>query len=294
MLNVVGSLALALSLVAIARPAAAEAPEFASGLQSPEQRSLRYSAYALPKGMWAFDLGVLGVTGEELYGSLGIKYGFGAGLQLELNLAHYAVGLFNIGARWNFLEIPHFALAATVDFTYGHGAWIWIVAPLVRDVLQETDLIAVPIGVTASSALLSWLELDLGLSYRYATVWGSLGDGPSLYADAQLGAQQFIVHPGVRLFASDATAFEFSVDLPVYTWVPYEGTLTAELRDRGYERSGSGGATLALSETWKLEAAVRSRLTPWFFCTLRLHYGKSNKYLYSTTVTPSMSFEFRL
>jgi hypothetical protein len=289
-----GWLALVLSVVSVTCPAAAQTAAPPAGLRSPEQRSVRYSAYALPDGMWSFDLSALGVTGDELYGSLGIQRGFGAGFNLELNLAHYAVGLFDVGAHWSFLETTHFALAASLSFTYGHGAWIWIAGPVARDLLQDTDLITIPAAITASGSVLPWLQLDLSLNLRYGTMFGSLGDGPTLYANAEIGARQVSFRPGARVFVSDATALELAFDVPVYTWVPWEGDITAEFANRGYKKSGSGGATLSTSETWKFEGGVRSRLTPWLFCTLRLHYGRANRLLYSTTINPSLSFEFRL
>jgi hypothetical protein len=291
--NVMGSLALVLSLVSLARPAAAETGS-PGVLRSPEQRSTRYSAYGLPKGMWSFDVSALGVTGDELYGGLGIRRGFGAGFNLELNLAHYAVGLFGIGAQWSFLETRHIALSASLGFTYGHGAWMWIAGPVAKDLLQDADLITVPAAITASSPILSWLQLDLSLNLRYGTVWGTLGDGDTLFANAEIGAHQVSFRPGARVAASDATALELAFDVPVYTWVPWEGDITAEFARRGYEKSGSGGATVPTSQTWKFEAGVRSRLTPWLFCTLRLHYGRANRLLYSTTINPSLSLEFRL
>ncbi|HKP57408.1 MAG TPA: hypothetical protein VJV78_11840 [Polyangiales bacterium] len=290
-IRVMGCFALVLSVVSAARPAAAEEP---NDIRSPEQRSVRHSAYALPKDMWSFDASIFGVTGEDVYGSLGVKRGFGAGLELELNVAHFAVGLFNVGAHWSFLDTKYIAVSATVGFTYGHGAWIWIVGPLAKDLLQDTDLITVPFEVSASSMVLDWLQLDLSVVARYATIWGTLGDGGSFYANAEIGANQIGIRPGVRAFLSDATALELFVDLPFYTSMPYEGELSLELRNKGWERSGSDRATVPLGDTWKFEAGLRSRFTPWMFGTVRLHYGRTNKLLYLTTVNPSVSVEFRM
>ena len=288
---VMGWLALALSLISTTRPAAAEE---LTGLRSPEQRSVRHSAYALPTGMWSFEPAVLGVTGEDVYGSLGIRHGFGAGFELEVNLAHYAAGLFNIGGHWSFLDTKHIALSAAVGFTFGHGAWIWPVDPVLRDVLEDTDLFTIPFELTATAPVLDWLQLDLSVGARYGTIWGTLGDGDNFYADAEIGANQLMIRPGARAFVSDATAIELFFDLPLYTSVPWEGDLTAELRNKGYEKSGSGRATVPLSETWKFEVGVRSSFTPWMFGTVRLHYGRTNKLLYLTTVNPSISLEFRI
>ena len=290
-IKVMGGLALVLAVVCAARPAAAEVP---NDIRSPEQRSLRHSAYALPENMWSFDASVFGVTGEDVYGSLGVKYGFGAGFELDMNVAHVAVGLFNVGGHWNFLDTKHIALSAAVGFTYGHGAWIWIVGPLAKRLLQDTDLITVPFELTATSLVLPWLQLDLSVGARYATIWGTLGDGGSFYANAEIGANQLWIRPGVRAYVSDATALELFVDLPVYTSVPYEGELTLELRNRGWERSGSDRATVPLGDTWKFEAGLRSRFTPWMFGAVRLNYGRTNKLLYLTTVNPSVSLEFRM
>src|SRR6185369_17589592 len=98
----------------------------------------------------SFDLSALGVTGDELNGGLGVRRGFGAGFNLELNLAHYAVGLFGIAAQWSFLETKYLALAASVGFTYGHGDWMWIAGPVAKDLLEDADLISVPAAITAS------------------------------------------------------------------------------------------------------------------------------------------------
>ena len=171
---------------------------------------------------------------------------------------------------------------------------MWLAGPVARDLMEDADLITVPAAITASSPVFSWLQLDLSLNLRYGTLWGTLGDGDTVFANAEIAAHQVAFRPGARLFVSDATAVELAFDVPVYTWVPWEGDITAEFARRGYEKSGSGGATVPTSQTWKLEAGVRSRLAPWLFCTLRLHYGRANRLLYSTTINPSLSLEFRM
>ena len=47
----------------------------ASTLQAPEQRSTRYSAYALPDRIWSFEVGALGSSIDDIYGILGIARG---------------------------------------------------------------------------------------------------------------------------------------------------------------------------------------------------------------------------
>jgi hypothetical protein len=288
------SLLLALALPALlTRSVAAQSAAGEVDLRSPAQRSTRYSAYSLPKGMWSVEVGALGM-GDELYGLFGGNYGLGEGFQIGLNLVHYATGLFNINARWNFLDREHLGLGVAVGFDYGHGAWVWVLDPLAQELVQDTDLFAVPISLTASVPLLPWLQFDLPVEYQYAAIFGTLGEGRSFYAEAQIGARQVRFRPGARFFLSKATAFEFGAILPAYTRVPFEGEITAELANQGYERSGSGEASVRFSETWNIEVGLRSSIRPWLFCAIRLDYGPRADVLYGALVYPSFSLEFRL
>jgi hypothetical protein len=232
--------------------------------------------------------------GDELYGLFGGNFGLGKGFQIGLNLVHYATGLFNINARWNFLDLEHVGLGVAVGFDYGHGAWVWVLDSIAQELVQDTDLIAIPISLTASVPLLRWLQVDLPVEYQHAVVFGTLGEGSSFYAEAQIGARQVRFRPGARFFISQDTAFEFGAILPAYTRVPFEGDITGELANQGYERSGSGEASVRFSETWNVEVGLRSSIRPWLFCAIRLDYGPRADILYGALVYPSFSLEFRL
>jgi hypothetical protein len=308
MTRAIAALLLALSLVVLnesaarAEPAATPTPSTSepnaasfAGLQSPEQRSDRFSAYSLPKHMVSIEAGALGVSGQELYGRIGVAYGFGHGLQLDANLLHWSVGLFDLNLRWNFLDTPHFALAATVGGVYGHGAWMWILTPAAEKLVADSDFVAFPIGVTASAPLTRWLQLDLPIEYQYSTYFGSIGKSDStFYTKAQIGVRQFMVRPTVRVFVSDATALELGVKLPLFTQVPVERDSTLSIGNQTQSSSNSRYADVKFKDTWSLEGGVRSRLQPWLFATVRLHYGRVAKALYGAPLYPSFGLEFRL
>jgi hypothetical protein len=302
------ALLLGLSLVVLnesmvrAQPAAAPTPPVSEpnaasfeGLQSPEQRSDRNSAYSLPKNMWSIEGGALGVSGQELYGRIGVGYGFGHGIQLDANLLHWSVGLFDLNLRWNFLDTRHFALNASVGGVYGHGAWMWFLGPVAEKVVADSDFVAFPIGVTASAPLTRWLQLDLPIEYQYSTYFGSIGTSQtSFYSKAQLGVRQFTLRPTVRVFVSDATAFELGVKLPLFTQVPVESDSMLAIGNQMKTSSKSGYADVKFKDSWNLEVGVRSRLQPWLFATVRLHYGRVARALYGAPLYPSFSLEFRL
>jgi len=278
---------------AAAEPAPKAAEAAPGHLSSPAQVSTRGSAYSLPARTWAFDVGALGISSADAYARLGIGYGFGAGFQIDLNLLHWAVGLFNVNARWQFLDTRYVDMSAGVGFIYGHGDWFWIATA--ERLASAIDIMALPFALNTSAQPLRWLQLDLGLQYGHAEVWGEVGEKDSLYAEAELGVRQFLIRPGVHFYVTNATSIDFMATLPLYTAAPTEGNVETELpgvifggtRTAGYRK-------LPFEDTWKLEFGVRSRLTTGLYGTMRLHYGQIASRLYGAKVYPSFEVEWRL
>jgi hypothetical protein len=252
-------------------------PEAAGTLQSPADASQRNSAYSLPSGRWAFDVGVLGVGSDDLFAKLGVAYGIGAGVQAELNAAHVGIGIINVTARWQFVDTRYFDLGASAGAWYGRGEWLWILQGPTKELVSHVSMLRVPLSLTASTQPTSLLEFDLGVEYGYANLFGSLSGEESFFVDAQLAVQHFNLRPGMRVFVSDATALEMLANLPPYTAIPRDG------EDR----------TIPFSETWSLEAGIRSRFAEGLFGTLRMHYGKIAEILYDARLYPSFEVEAR-
>lgn len=258
------------------------------GLQSPEERDTSHTAYSLPKGMWAFDVGAFGVGAGDAYAKLGAAYGLGSGFELDVNLAHWSVGLVNFAGRFHFVDTRYFDLGAAVGVWYGHGEWFWIITGPSKEIISKIDVIHVPIQLTASMPLETWLQFDLELAYKHGEVFGTLSEEDSLFLDAQLGVRQFSVRPGVRLFLSDTTELDVSSNLPPYSAVPTERAgRRSDGRIENYR-------TVRFSETWSLEAGFRSRFAPGLFGSVRLHYGEVARGLYGAVVNPSFNVEYRL
>jgi hypothetical protein len=187
------------------------------------------------------------------------------------------VGLINIAANWHFIDTRYFDLGASVEFMYGHGKWFWIAQGVSKEIVSKIDMIHVPIELTASSQINRWVEVDLHMQYTYADLWGTSETEGSDFTNSELGVRQFFVQPGVRLFVSDNTAFEYFVKLPAYSAIPREGD----------------DIKLKFSDTWAMEWALRSRLARGLFWSMRLHYGSVVNLLYGAHLYPSFGLEFR-
>jgi hypothetical protein len=258
-------------------PPAPESAGTADNLQSPDQVNTRYSAYSLPAREWSIEVGALGVGGGDIYALLGVAYGIGAGVQVNFNLAHIGVGLFNASAGYHFLDTRYFDLGAELGAWYGHGKWFWIADPVEKKIISNLDVVNLPVELTASSMPTHWLEFDLSAHYSYAKIFRSSENERSFFTDSELGMPQFFLRPGVRFFILDRTAFEFFAKLPLYSAL---GT-------------GSGTTSVPFKETWSMEGGLRSRLARGVFGNIRLHYGSIADLLYGARIYPAFEVEVR-
>jgi hypothetical protein len=249
----------------------------AGDLQSPEQVSTRYSAYMLPTNQWAITTGALGVGDGDVFALLSVGYGLGARVQLNINLAHAGVGLLNVSAGYQFIDTRYFDLGIRSGVWYGHGDWFWIATPASKKLLSKIDLVKVPIELTASSMPTRWLELDLGVQYNWAKVFGASSDDESLFTKSQVGLVQFFLRPGARFFISNNTALELFVKLPLYTAVPLENQ----------------SPTVPFKDTWWFEGGLRSRLAPGLYGNVRLNYAAISDVLYGARLYPAFEVEIR-
>ena len=265
-----------------AEPAAAPtaAPSSPPHLGSPEEASTRNSAYSLPPSTWGIEVGALGIGGGDSLAKLGVAYGFGAGVELGLNLAHASFGIFNLTGRWHFVDTRHFDLGLRVSGTYGHGEWFWVLGDVARKLVSNLDVIAIPVELTASAPVARFLQLDLGVGYRYAELFGTLGneDNRFFYVESAIGLRQFGFRPGTRLFFWDNTALEIHALLPAYSAIPLE--------DREVK--------VPFSDAWSLEFGLRSRFVPGVFGNIRLQYGAVPRVVYGAALYPAFELEFRL
>jgi len=284
------SLSLSLSLWSLySSPAAAESASRAlttavpavapADLQIPEQADTRYSAYTLPQGVWGFDVGALGIGGGDAFAKLGVSYGFGAGIEAGLNLAHIGVGLLNASGAWHFIDTRYFDLGFRAGVWYGRGEWFWTAQGLVERVVSKVDVLNVPLALTASVPITSWAQLDLGVQYTFSQLYGSGASTRenSPFTDAELATRQFFFRPVARVFLSDNTALQLAAKLPVHSVLALENS----------------APELSFSDTWSIEGGLRSRFASNFFGNIRLHYGQVSNALYGARLYPSFELELR-
>lgn len=270
---------------------AQSAPPPPPRITDPESRSTRSTAYALPRGTVSVSTSLLGVTTNELYGSLGVAFGLGAGVQLGANLAHLGAGLFNLGAKWQFLDQKLLSLSVAFSPAYAHGDWIWVAAA--ENLVAGFDVWAFPVELSASSRPNDWLELDLTAAYTDIEIVGDI-DSDSLVLDAQLAQRQFHLRPRVWVHLLERSSLFAEATLPLFTSIPVAGEATVVVGDGVVVGGTSGGRrVLDLGETYVLSLGARSMINRHFYVDIQANFGPRIDRIYGTFLAPRVSFEAR-
>lgn len=270
-------------------PASTSARDF----DDPAQRTRRGTAYALDKGQWSTEAELLGVTTDDLFGRIGLGYGFGKGVQLDTNVAHIAVGLLNVELKWNFLDFPHFGMSASVGVIWGHGAWIWILDGLEQRIIRNTEIVVLPMSLWASSHLLDWLQVDFGIRYTHSQVFGDF-ESDSTLADGEIGIRQLSVLPSVRFYIVQTLELFVGARLPLYSAIPGAGEANTSLGEGVYAGARTGTIDKPpFSQQFQLQFGARSAMAKTTFVTASIHYGKTVQSLYGSAFYPAFGVEYR-
>ena len=270
-----------------------QTPASACDFDDPKQRTLRGTAYALDKRQWSTEAELLGVSTDDLFGRIGLGYGFGKGVQLDTNVAHIAVGLLNLDLKWNFLDLPHFGMSASVGVIWGHGEWIWILSGLEQRIVANTEIVVLPLSLWASSHLLEWLQVDLGVRYTHSQVFGDF-ESDSTLVDGEIGVRQLSMHPSVRFYILEALELFVGARLPLYSAIPGAGEANTSLGEGVYGGARTGTLDkLPFSQQFQLQLGARSAMAETTFVTARIHYGKTVQSLYGSAFYPAFGVEHR-
>lgn len=284
--------ALAQEPAASASPEPASPPEAEPDIQSLRARPRQGTAYALQGRQLAVTGDAMGTNGNDIFGSLGVQYGFGHGFELGSNLLHMTVGLINLSLKWNYLEIGSWAFSAEFAPTWGHGDWIWI-AEDKYGIVGDTNIFILPFVATTSWQATNWFGADLGLSFVDSEILGD-ANGESLIFNANLALRRFSVNPQVRFnFHKRMTAY-VSAQLPV--WASLPGSVEAEVElEPGVVVGGqtSGSRTVPFDELYQVTVGARSMVGDEVFLSFALSYSAVAKTLYGSSISPRWGFEMR-
>ncbi|MCH2108067.1 MAG: hypothetical protein MK135_01970 [Polyangiaceae bacterium] len=243
------------------------------------------------KKQWAFDVELWGTSASDIYGGFGIHYGLGKGFEVGVNLLHLGAGVFNLSTKWNFLDLPQFALGLRFSPMFAHGDWVWIARS--STLVSGLNIWLFPVSLQLSAPILPWLQFDLSTDYVDSLVLGDV-DEDSLLLDGTIALRQLAFQPVIRWHLLQRTSFYFQAKLPVITRIPGAISTEAPLVE-GVLLGGeaAGRSSIPLKDTYVLTCGARSMIREDIFLDFSVNVGALAKKIYGNPISPRLQLEMR-
>jgi len=229
----------------------------------PAQRAVRGTAWTLEKGTVAPSVAVGGIDADQLLVDAGLAWVPAKHIETHVNLAHFGVGLANLGLRSTLLERERWALGAGVSATWLNTDWMWYLDPDATGADSGLDIIVLPLYVNSTWSLRDWLDVTGGLAYSHAEAIGTV-DSETVLFDGDVGSRRLALDGRAQVYVGRVVIWAGG-SLPLGEWVlgdfatelvVDDGVVVGSRTDGwlkqpfGYGWGASGGGQLLLNKTY--------------------------------------------
>ena len=213
-------------------------------------------------------------------------------LAFGLNLAHGAVGIVSAQSKFTFVARHRYALGGRVAFSYLNPQTLWALPPSLRDEFGAVHVLSAPFELWNTVVVTPWLDLNLGLSYRGAWLWGQV-DVEGLVANANIGRRRLALEPYANLYIAQRLALIVGAKLPVLTQSLVAAEASFELSpDLLVGVESLEWQPQSFANSYQLQAALETRFGRNTYFRLGVHvFGL--RPLPVLTVSPSLSLYWR-
>jgi hypothetical protein len=222
------------------------------------QRLTDHTAYTLEPGEVLTGVGLGGATVDNLLLSLRLEWSpYVDGLEIGTNLAHDAVSIINLYAKYNVLDTRWFGLGVRLGFKWLNPSNVWIVpdGSGLKEDLGAVDMYMFPASVMVSFPLAEWISIHTELNYMYTPVSGDLVLDDTHY-NGGVAWHELALHPAVHLHLGAGTALLLGVQVPLYSAVSGDGY--SETPDPNHP-----GIRYGLQASLSTRFAVTELVSPW-------------------------------
>ena len=175
--------------------------------KDPKERLTTRTAYTLTAREVRADVELAGQDTHNLVANLGVTAGFGRHAEAGVNLAHGVMGVVNVHAKYNFIDMKKWALGVRVGFFWVYPPAIWALPDEFKNALGGVRIVSVPFDVIASFPLWEMAGLHLGLGYVHSDLFGEIETDTDFLA-SDIGVRKLHIDPMLEVcFAERVTVF---------------------------------------------------------------------------------------
>ena len=228
--------------------------------RAPAERMTSGTAWTLEKGTVAPEVGVGGTGSTDLLVDTGVTWAPIKRFETDANVAHFGVGLFNVGLKGTLYESDRWALGGGVAGVWARGDLMWFLGRGTQALVADLDALVLPLTVNNTWTVDEAVDITTGLSYTHSAILDGVLDTDSDLLGEVLGSRRVAVDGRVQVYVGRVGLWAGGT-LPVAVWfitdpatefVVDDGRRSGEWAQQPFGKSwgASGGAQLKLEATY--------------------------------------------
>lgn len=193
-----------------------------------EGRLTQGTAYVLPDDKFEVAVGLVGLDLPDFGAELSLRYGIEDLLELQLNVAHVAMGVLSVGVDTNLVDTRYFALGLDLSVVYIQPRRVWALPADLQEPVRDTHILVVPVQLVSSFPITHWFSAHVGLGYTHGEIFGRLRLDSDLI-DAGVGLRSVAADLSAHFYFAEGLALILGVDSPLAAWGRENVELTIDL-----------------------------------------------------------------
>jgi hypothetical protein len=198
----------------------------ATDLQSPRHRNVKTSAHTLEKGDWEIRAGFLNPHVDDLMAAISVRHSPKENLDLEMNLIHTALGLYNLNAKYRFHERGNKALSLKIGVKWFNPDYSLLLPPTLKSTFSGTNLIMIPVELVGSMKISPKFQVNIGVGYIHTVVLAKVA---FLSTEGGFGMREAYGRVNLYYYPAKSVALFAEVQLPVYQGVYSDVSVETEI-----------------------------------------------------------------
>lgn len=188
----------------------------ARDFHEPKGRLTDNTAYS-EQGPVRFEVGAVGRNEDQLGATVAVRAAPIPGrLEIGTNAAHLGLGIINLQTKGTIVDRPKYGLGARLGFRYINSRTLWVLPRDVRKDFGRIHVASVPVEVINTFPFARWFDLNLGVGYRHAEIWG-VYSGSEFVAEGAVAGRELYLEPYLHFYAGKRVAIIAGAHLPAWS-----------------------------------------------------------------------------
>ena len=258
---------------------------------APAERMTSGTAWTLEKGTVAPEMGVGGTGTTELLVNMGVTWAPVERLETNANVAHFGVGLFNVGFKGTLYESNRWALGGGVSGVWARGDLMWFLSEGKRALVADLDALVLPLTVNNTWTVDEAVDITTGVSYTHSAIMNGIIDTELDLVGELLGGRRLAVDGRLQVYVGRVGLWAGG-SLPVAVWVITDPA-TEFVADDSERAAGTHWEKQQFGKSWGASGGAQLKLGDVTYVNIGLASSAASRSI-GLDVSPYVAAHWRL